>query len=193
MPPAAASMASIPPRNRSPWCLPRTIFAVASGSTSAGRASLDRLYAVGEVSCTGVHGANRLGSASLLEGLVWGQRAAKDIAARIGDLSRIDSLDIPDWRMPNITETADPALVELDMSTLQHTMWFYVGLIRSQRRLERALRDLNNLRHDVDGFYRTVRLDPDVISLRNAVLAGIIVARSAWENRESHGCHFRQD
>jgi len=72
-------------------------------------------------------------------------------------------------------------------------MWYYVGLVRSRRRLERALRDLNNLQYDIESFYRTTRLDPAILSLRNAALAATIVARAAWENRESHGCHYREN
>jgi L-aspartate oxidase len=79
------------------------------------------------------------------------------------------------------------------MQTIKHSMWYYVGLVRSRRRLERALRDLNNLSQDIDAFYRTTLLEPQIISLRNAVLAALIVARAAWENRESHGCHYRED
>ena len=157
------------------------------------RTSLQRLYAVGEVSCTGVHGANRLGSASLLEGLVWGNRAAEDILDKISGWEIADTKDIPRWEEKEVTEGADPALVRHDMATIKHTMWYYVGLVRTRRRLERALRDLGNLRQDIDAFYRTTRLDAEIISLRNAALAAIIVARAAWENRESHGCHFRQD
>jgi L-aspartate oxidase len=158
-----------------------------------GRTNLDRLYAIGEVSCTGVHGANRLGSASLLEGLVWGKRAAEDIVAHIAGWQRINPTDIPNWEAEEVTEPADPALVELDMATLKHTMWYYVGLVRSRLRLERAQRDLNTLRHDIDAFYRKTSLSPEVISLRNAVLAGIIVEQAAWGNHESHGCHYRAD
>jgi L-aspartate oxidase len=72
-------------------------------------------------------------------------------------------------------------------------MWYYVGLVRRRRRLERALRDLSNLRQDIDAFYRTTRLSPEIIGLRNAGLAAIVVARAAWENRESRGCHYRED
>ncbi|MCD6518406.1 MAG: FAD-binding protein, partial [Anaerolineae bacterium] len=158
-----------------------------------GRTNLARLYAVGEVSCTGVHGANRLGSASLLEGLVWGTRAAEDIRRNLPGWKRINPRDIPPWKEEGITEDADPALVEHDMATIRHTTWYYVGLVRSRRRLERALRDLQNLRHDVDAFYRTTRLGTAIISLRNAVVAASIVANAAWENRESHGCHYRED
>jgi L-aspartate oxidase len=158
-----------------------------------GRTNINRLYAIGEVSCTGVHGANRLGSASLLEGLVWGKRAAEDIAAHIDGWERISAQDIPHWEMEDVTEPVDPALVELDMATLKHTMWYYVGLVRNSLRLERAHRDLNNLRHDIDAFYRKTNLSPEVISLRNAVLAGVIIEQAAWENRDSHGCHYREN
>jgi L-aspartate oxidase len=158
-----------------------------------GRTNLQRLYAIGEVSCTGVHGANRLGSASLLEGLVWGARAAEDILPRLVVLDLIDPKHIPEWRTEGVTEVADPALLEHDMATIKHTMWYYVGLVRSRRRLERALRDLANLQHDIDAFYRTSQLDIGIIMLRNAALAANIVARAAWENRESRGCHYRED
>jgi len=157
-----------------------------------GRTDLQRLYAIGEVSCTGVHGANRLGSASLLEGLVWGYRAAENILTNIDGWHRVPANTIPAWQSTPST-AADPALVEHDMATIKHSMWYYVGLVRSRRRLERALRDLNNLRQDIDAFYHAVRLDPQIIELRNASLAAIVVARAAWENRESHGCHFRED
>lgn len=157
-----------------------------------GRTSLQRLYAVGEVSCTGVHGANRLGSASLLEGLVWGTRAARDILWQIAGMDRPDPRTIPPWKITG-TEAADPALVRHDMETIQHSMWYYVGLVRSRRRLERALRDLNNLSQDIDAFYRTTRVESQIIHLRNAVLAALIVARAAWENRESRGSHYRED
>jgi len=158
-----------------------------------GRTSLQRLYAIGEVSCTGVHGANRLGSASLLEGLVWGVRAAANIRTGLPDGRVVDSRNIPHWQTERATDPADPVLIEHDMGTIKHTMWYYVGLVRRRRRLERALRDLSNLRQDIDAFYRTTRLSPGIIGLRNAGLAAIVVARAAWENRESRGCHYRED
>ncbi len=158
-----------------------------------GRTNLRRLYAAGEVSCTGVHGANRLGSASLLEGLVWGYRASQDIKGSLGRLSSPNVRTIPSWEPAGDELDADPALVRHDMATIQHTMWYYVGLIRSRQRLERALRDIGNLRQDVETFYRKVKLNPAIIRLRNAVLAALVVAQAAWENRESHGCHYRID
>ncbi|OGO05463.1 MAG: L-aspartate oxidase [Chloroflexi bacterium RBG_13_56_8] len=158
-----------------------------------GRTSLRRLYAVGEVSCTGVHGANRLGSASLLEGLVWGARAAKNIEGSLPDWKLVDAQAIPPWRVEGITESVDPALIEHDMATIEHTMWYYVGLVRSRRRLERAFRDLNNLRTDLESFYRASPLDTEIIKLRNACQAALIIQQAAWENRESRGCHYRED
>jgi L-aspartate oxidase len=158
-----------------------------------GRTNLERLYAAGEVTCSGVHGANRLGSASLLEGLVWGRRAAEDMVRQLQRLPDIASDSIPPWGEEGVTEAADPALVKHDMATIKHTMWYYVGLVRTRRRLQRALRDLGNLQQDIDAFYRMTRLDPEMLSLRNAALAAIIVARAAWENRESHGCHYREN
>jgi L-aspartate oxidase len=158
-----------------------------------GRTNLNRLYAAGEVSCTGVHGANRLGSASLLEGLVWGHRAAEDMLRSMGDWPEVDARTIPAWQAAEDDALADPALMRHDMTTIQHTMWYYVGLIRSRGRLERALRDIGNLRHDIETFYRQSKLDPEIIQLRNAVVTALVVTRAAWENRESHGCHYRID
>jgi len=157
-----------------------------------GRSSIQNLYAAGEVSCTGVHGANRLGSASLLEGLVWGNRAAEHIRRTLADLT-IKPEDIPPWYDEGLTETADPALIQQDMTTIQHIMWNYVGLVRSARRLERAIDDLRHLEREIDRFYRTSKLTDELIGLRNAVQAALIVARAAWENKTSRGCHYRED
>ncbi|MGQ9493868.1 MAG: L-aspartate oxidase [Anaerolineae bacterium] len=157
-----------------------------------GRSSLRNLYAIGEVSCTGVHGANRLGSASLLEGLVWGVRAARDIADNLGELG-CASEDIPPWYNGGLTEVADPALIHQDMTTIQHIMWNYVGLVRSTRRLDRAISDLRNLQIDITRFYSTTKLTDGLIGLRNAVQAALIVAQAAWENKVSRGCHYRED
>jgi L-aspartate oxidase len=157
-----------------------------------GRTTVQNLYAVGEVACTGVHGANRLASTSLLEGLVWGNRAARDIAAR-GPLSVVSAEDVPQWEEKGLEEEADPALIWRDIRTIQHTMWHYVGLARSARRLARALRDLNHLRQDIDDFYRATRLSDALIGLRHSVQAALIVAEAAQHNRASRGCHYRDD
>ena len=155
-----------------------------------GRSTIDRLYAVGEVSCTGLHGANRLASTSLLEGLVWGHRSARHIAA---DLRARDGLrydDIPAWK-PTGREMPDPALIAQDMSSIKHIMWNYVGLVRTTPRLSRAIQDLRNLEVEIERFYRAAALTDELLGLRNAVRVALIVTLAAWENPESRGAHYR--
>jgi L-aspartate oxidase len=160
-----------------------------------GRTNIDRLYAVGEVSCTGLHGANRLASTSLLEGLVWGTRAACDIAFRLDSGSRcaVTSQDIPAWDESGLTQDSDPALIQGDMQTIQNIMWHYVGLIRSSDRLSRAIRELRHLQNEIETFYRKTKLSDGLIGLRNAVEVALIVSQAAQHNRQSRGCHFRVD
>jgi len=157
-----------------------------------GRSTVEALYAVGEVSCTGIHGANRLASTSLLEGLTWGDRAGRDIRAR-EDLQRISEQQVPAWEDVGNGSLADPVLVYRDSRTIQHTMWLYVGLARSTHRLARALRELSYLWEEIDGFYRATRLSDELIGLRSMAQAAWVVTRAAWHNRGSRGCHYRED
>lgn len=157
-----------------------------------GRTTIDGLYAVGEVSCTGIHGANRLASTSLLEGLVWGHRAGSDIAGR-GDLARVAANQIPPWQDVSTGDAADPVLVQRDTRNIQDVMWLYVGLSRNGRRLLRALRELNQLWGTIDDFYRSTRLTDSLIGLRNMAQVAWIVALAARHNRESRGVHYRED
>jgi L-aspartate oxidase len=156
-----------------------------------GRSTLDRLYAIGEVSCTGVHGANRLASTSLLEGLVWGHRSARDIAASLEPRGATLFDDIPPWE-PTGADAPDPALVAQDVTSIKHIMWNYVGLVRTSRRLARAISDLRNLEVEIERFYRAAALSDELIGLRNAIRVALIVTLAAWENRESRGCHYRE-
>ena len=157
-----------------------------------GRSSIEGLYAIGEVSCTGLHGANRLASTSLLEGLVWGYRAGDDIASR-QDLIHVAETCIPPWRDVSEGAGADPVLVFRDSRTIQNIMWLYVGLARNTHRLARALQDLNHLWEVIDGFYRSTRLNDPLIGLRNMAQAAWIVTLAAWHNRQSRGAHYRED
>jgi L-aspartate oxidase len=159
---------------------------------SWGRTTIEGLYAVGEVSCTGVHGANRLASTSLLEGLVWGQRAGQDIAGR-SDLRLVNENEIPPWNPLGGDVLADPVLVQRDSRTVQNIMWFYGGLARNGRRLARALKDLNHLWGVINDFYRTTRLNDGLIGLRNMAQAAWIITGAAWHNRQSRGAHYRED
>ena len=155
-----------------------------------GRTTRQHLYAVGEVACTGVHGANRLASTSLLEGLVWGERAAQSILRALPETALHDPDDMPPWDYAG-DEIADPALIRQDLSSIKHIMWNYVGLARTTERLDRARRDLRNLDSEIEGFYRSTRLTDELLGLRNAVRAAIVVADAAWRNRQSVGCHYR--
>ncbi len=157
-----------------------------------GKTTIQNLYAVGEVACTGLHGANRLPSTSLLEGLVWGHRSAKDLLLKIRELRMPDRNNIPAWQETG-SFTPDPALIQQDLTSIKHIMWNYVGLVRTSRRLQRALRELRHLENEIERFYRTVRLTDALLGLRNAVRAAFIVTLAAWENKSSIGCHYRED
>jgi L-aspartate oxidase len=159
------------------------------------RSTIRNLYAVGEISCTGVHGANRLASTSLLEGLVWGNRAALEIERALSEAGgqRPDFEDIPPWDESGLRDEPDPALIQGDMQTIQNIMWHYVGLVRTADRLSRAIRELRHLWNEIETFYRTTKLSDGLIGLRNAVEVALIVAQAAQHNRQSRGCHFRQD
>ena len=161
-----------------------------------GRSSIKNLYAVGEVSCTGLHGANRLASTSLLEGLVWGSRAARHIETSFKDTPSpfIPAGEkVPPWDENGLTAESDPALIQGDMQTIQNIMWHYVGLERNAERLSRAIRELRHLWNEIETFYHTTKLSDGLIGLRNAVEAALTVAQAARHNRQSRGCHFRQD
>jgi L-aspartate oxidase len=156
-----------------------------------GLSTIDRLYAIGEVACTGVHGANRLASTSLLEGLVWGKRAAQHIVQQHPERTAPDPALIPTWKYIG-DEVPDPALIGQDMSVIKNMMWNYVGLVRTTDRLNRALRELRHLETEIERFYRSSQLTDGLIGLRNAVRTAVIVAMAAWENKQSMGCHYRE-
>lgn len=153
-----------------------------------GHTSIKRLRAAGEVSCTGLHGANRLASTSLLEGLVWGAESAKSVVAEKHDYY---FPEIEPWRYEN--EPADPALVSQDWLTIKYTMWNYVGLVRTTRRMKRARAILRELQTEIEYFYQRARLSDGVIGLRNGCQAALAVLFAALENKTSRGGHFRAD
>lgn len=161
-----------------------------------GRSSIDGLYAVGEISCTGVHGANRLASTSLLEGLVWGNRAARHVEESLNQnpqTKRAGFASIPPWDESGLFAEPDPALIQGDMQTIQNIMWHYVGLVRNAERLSRAIRELRHLWNEIETFYRTTKLADGLIGLRNAVEVALLVAQAAQHNRQSRGSHYRDD
>jgi L-aspartate oxidase len=161
-----------------------------------GQTNIHNLYAVGEVSCTGLHGANRLASTSLLEGLVWGIRSARKIQesnpTKKIELPAWLTTEIPSWKEEGLEEETDPALIIQDLVTLKTTMWNYAGIVRTTKRLERAHSDMEYLQHRVERFYRQTKLTDTLIGLRNAIQMGILIIRSALRNPISRGCHFRK-
>jgi len=156
-----------------------------------GQTTVDRLRAVGEVACTGLHGANRLASTSLLECLVWGTRAGAAAAERIVGGQSFYFPEVAGWRYEN--EPADPALIAQDWLTIQNTMWNYVGLIRSEKRLNRAERILRELDLEIGRFYSDCEISDPIIGLRNGILTALLVLQGAEQSRDSRGCHYRVD
>ncbi len=157
-----------------------------------GRSSLRGLYAVGEVACSGVHGANRLASTSLLEGLVWAIRAVRHIAEHFEPGFPYNPSHLRPWYYPENEEEIDPALIHQDWATIRSTMWNYAGIIRTTKRLERARADLEYLKHRIDKFYREAPMDPEIVDLRHGIQVALMITQAALANTESRGCHFRQ-
>jgi len=152
-----------------------------------GRTNVRHLNTIGETACTGLHGANRLASTSLLECLTGARATAMADIKDIGEMEF--SLPGPrPWNSPH--NEPDPVLIQQDLNLVQQTMWNYAGVIRSKRRLTRARRILLELREEVQSFYRGCHLTPDLIELRNAVQTALVVVHAAALNPESKGCHF---
>ena len=156
----------------------------------SGRTNVCHLNAVGETGCTGLHGANRLASTSLLECLVSAKFTAQADAAEITR----GHFHLPPPRLwVGAEREADPTLIRQDLHLLQSTMWNYAGVVRSPKRLTRARRILLELREEIQSFYRGCRLTRELIELRNAVQTALLVVHAASLNPRSKGCHFVSD
>jgi len=160
---------------------------------SWGKSSLKGMYAVGEVACTGVHGANRLASTSLLEGLVWGTRSAQQIVSHFDPKIPCKISDIHEWYYPDFEEEVDPALIHQDWVSIRTTLWNYVGIIRTRKRLERARADMDYLRHRIEKFYKEAKMDPLVVGLKHGIQVAWLIMYAALSNPESRGAHFITD
>ena len=158
-----------------------------------GRTNIERLFAAGEVACTGLHGANRLASTSLLEAMVFGRIISDYTIANKDFYYGFKFPEVRDWIDTGIIDIIDPALIKQDWTYLQNIMWNYVGPVRSKKRLQRALIDLRNLQEDIENFYRDAKMDRKMVELRNAIQTGAVVAEHAWTNRDSLGAHYRID
>tara|TARA_B100000579_G_scaffold340844_1_gene292550 strand:- start:4998 stop:6548 length:1551 start_codon:yes stop_codon:yes gene_type:complete len=159
------------------------------GVNLVGKTSLKRLYAVGEIACSGLHGANRLASTSLLECVVWGYFAGQDAIENKDDGDYFPSME--EWK--NGEGTVDPSHIAQEWLTIKNTMWNLGGLIRSQEKLHSAMHILRNLQSDVEKFYQNSRLDKNIIALRNGAQTALAIIASSIEARESKGTHYVSD
>ncbi|ACX95551.1 L-aspartate oxidase [Halothiobacillus neapolitanus] len=153
------------------------------------------LYAIGETSHTGLHGANRLASNSLLECLVYGEAAAADIAQRHEtDKSKTQPFPvIPDWDDSQVTDPDEAVIVSHNWDELRRAMWDYVGIVRTTKRLERAAHRIALLRREIQDYYAHFRVSNNLIELRNLVEVADLIVKSALARRESRGLHFTRD
>jgi len=154
-----------------------------------GRTDLASLYAIGETACTGLHGANRLASNSLLECMVFGQAAANDILAQ----AQKPSMVLPYWDESRVTDADEEVIITHNWNELRRTMWNYVGIVRTSKRLTRAMHRIQMLRDEVDEFYSNFRVSNNLIELRNLLQVAELIVRSAMERHESRGLHYSKD
>ncbi len=154
-----------------------------------GRADIPGLYAIGETSCTGLHGANRLASNSLLECLVYGMAAAKDILEQ----PAVALPALPEWDESRVTDADEEIVISHNWDELRRFMWDYVGIVRTNKRLERALHRIKLLQDEINEYYRNFRVTNDLLELRNLVQTAELIVRSAQLRHESRGLHFSRD
>jgi L-aspartate oxidase len=156
-----------------------------------GRTDLAGLYAAGEVTMSGLHGANRLASNSVLECLVFGLAAARHVNEHLADLSPPPSIRA--WDETRVTDSDEEVVVHHNWQEIRRFMWDYVGIVRTTKRLERALNRIGLLRQEIDDYYRHFRVTPDLIELRNLAVVADIIVRSALARKESRGLHYTLD
>ena len=155
-----------------------------------GKTNIANLLAVGETACTGFHGANRLASTSLLECVTMAREAAISAASEITG-SQFNPPEVRPWEGNRLQ--ADEDLIQQDLNLIKATMWNYVGLVRTGRRLQRARDMLRELHMQVDDFYRDYAVSKPLLNLRNAVQTALLVVYAAYHNTTSVGCHYRND
>ena len=158
----------------------------------SGRADLDRLYAVGECAYTGLHGANRLASNSLLECLVFAEAAAGDILKQLPDAGPAPE-GLPPWDESRVTDPDEQVVVSHNWDELRRGMWSYVGIVRTTKRLQRAQHRVDMLKEEVREFYSNFKVTNDLIELRNLLLVSELIIRSALTRKESRGLHYTRD
>jgi L-aspartate oxidase len=156
-----------------------------------GRTDLPNLYAAGEVSQSGLHGANRLASNSLLECFVFGEAAARHITAHWDDFSPPPA--IRPWDESRVTDSDEEVVIKQNWTEIRRFMWNYVGIVRTTKRLERAAHRIKVLRDEINDYYGHFRVTPDLIELRNLLESADLIVRSALHRKESRGLHYTLD
>ncbi|WP_430232783.1 L-aspartate oxidase [Nitrosomonas communis] len=154
-----------------------------------GKTDLSNLYAIGETAHTGLHGANRLASNSLLECLVFGQAAAEDILS----LSPVPPISLPKWDESRVTDADEEIVISHNWDELRRFMWSYVGIVRTNKRLQRAQHRINLLREEINEYYTNFRVTGDLLELRNLVTTADLIVQSAMLRHESRGLHYSLD
>jgi L-aspartate oxidase len=155
-----------------------------------GRTDINRLYAVGETACTGLHGANRLASNSLLEALIYADAAARQAVRDHGANDRGTFPDIPGWDDVGTTDSDEQIMVAHNWDEIRRLMWNYVGIVRSDKRLARAQRRIDTIQNEISEYYWNFKVSPDLIELRNIATVAELIIKCAAHRKESRGLHY---
>jgi L-aspartate oxidase len=155
-----------------------------------GKTDVQRLYAVGETACTGLHGANRLASNSLLEALVYSHRAFLASVEEFKAIGNKVTVTLAPWDETNVADSDEAIVVTHNWDEIRRLMWNYVGIVRTDKRLERALRRIRNIKEEINEYYWDFKVTADLIELRNLATVAELIIQSALSRKESRGLHY---